>query len=75
MKPVNEADWLSRLNINITSSSNRIFNNGNHQLEISVGLTPRNGEIITDEQLNSVRLVTLEDDGSYQELSGEYRYF
>lgn len=75
MKPINEANWLSRLNINISSNSNRIFNNGYQQLEISVGLTPRNGEVITDDQLNSVRLVTLEDDGTYQELSGEYRYF
>ncbi|MFJ3466784.1 hypothetical protein [Pseudomonas sp. NPDC090201] len=74
MKPVNEADWLSRFNINITSSSNRIFNNGNHQLEVSVGLTPRNGQTVTQEQLDSIQLVTLEDDGRYQELSGEYGY-
>ena len=73
MKPINDTDWLSRLNINITSNSNRIFNNGNNQLEISVGLTPRKGETITKEQLNSVRLVTLDDDGMYQELSDEYR--
>ncbi|MFJ3466785.1 hypothetical protein [Pseudomonas sp. NPDC090201] len=73
MKPINEADWLSRLNINITSNSNRIFNNGNNQLQVSVGLTPRKGESITKEQLNSVRLVTLDDDGQYRELSGEYR--
>jgi hypothetical protein len=73
MKPINDADWLSRFNINITSNSNRIFNNGNHQLEVSVGLTPRKGETITTEQLKSVRLVTFDDDGQYQELSGEYR--
>jgi hypothetical protein len=73
MKPINEAGWLSRLNINITSNSNRIFNNGNNQLQVSVGLTPRKGESITKEQLNSVRLVTLDDDGQYRELSGEYR--
>lgn len=73
MRPINEADWLSRLAISITSNSNRIFNNGNHQLEVSVGLTPRKGESITKEQLESVRLVTLDDDGQYQELSGEYR--
>jgi len=73
MKPINEADWLSRLNINITSNSKRIFNNGNHQLEVSVGLTARKGKTITKEQLESVRLVTLDDDGQYQELSGEYR--
>ena len=69
MKPINEADWLSRLNINITSNSNRIFNNGNQQLEITVGITPRKGETVSEEQLNSVRLMTLEDNGQYQELS------
>ena len=71
MIPANDTKWLTRFKINITSNSNKIFGNGRHQLEVSVSLTPKAGNEVTEEQLDTIRLVTLDDDGVYQPLSGE----
>lgn len=62
--------WLSRFKIDITSSANRVFGNGRQQLEATVTLAPRSAATITDAQLASITLVTLDDDGVYRELSG-----
>jgi hypothetical protein len=65
--------WLSRFKIDITSSTNRVFGNGRQQLEATVTVAPRNGGTITDAQLASIALVTLDDDGVYRELSGQLK--
>lgn len=62
--------WLSRFKIDITSSTNKVFGNGRQQLEATVTVAPRNGGMITDAQLASIALVTLDDDGAYRELNG-----
>lgn len=70
MSPNNDTNWITKLNIDITSNSNRVFGNGRHQVEVTVSVTPKAGEQVTDEQLDSIRLVTLTDDGTYQRLDG-----
>lgn len=71
MTPANDTNWITRFSLSTTSNSNKVFSNGRQQIEISVSVTPKRGEIITEEQLDSIRLVTLDDDGNYQELTGE----
>ncbi|MFJ5298858.1 hypothetical protein ACIQAL_20270 [Pseudomonas sp. NPDC088368] len=71
MKPVTDTNWITKFGIHVTSNANKVFANGRHQLEISVSVTPKAGVDITDEQLDSIRLVTLDDNGAYQDLSGE----
>lgn len=71
MNPANDTNWITKFNIHVTSNSNKVFGNGRHQLEVSVSVTPKAGVEISDEQLDSIRLVTLDDDGAYQELDGE----
>lgn len=71
MNPANDTNWITKFNINVTSNSNKVFGNGRQQLEISVSVTPKSGVDITPEQLDSIRLVTLDDDGVYQALSGD----
>ena len=71
MNPANDTNWITKFNIHVSSNSNKVFGNGRHQLEVSVTVTPKAGVDITDEQLDSIRLVTLDDNGAYQELSGE----
>jgi hypothetical protein len=75
MSPANDTNWITKFNIHVTSNSNKVFGNGRHQLEVSVSVTPKAGVSISDEQLDSIRLVTLDDDGAYQTLSGELRMF
>jgi len=62
--------WLSQFKIELTSSSNKVFGNRRQQLEATVSVSPRTNAIITDEQLASIALVTLDDDGVYRELNG-----
>ncbi|HEY0288124.1 MAG TPA: hypothetical protein VGC62_14100 [Pseudomonas sp.] len=62
--------WLSQFKVEITSSANMVFGNGRQQLEATVIVAPRNHGTITDKQLASIALVTLDDDGVYRELTG-----
>lgn len=71
MNPAKDTNWITKFGIHVTSNSNKVFGNGRHQLEVSVSVTPKAGVEISEEQLNSIRLVTLDDDGHYQELNGE----
>lgn len=67
----NDTQWLSTFTLAVTSGSNTLFANGRQQIEITVGVTPQDGEEVTDEQMETIRLVTLDDDGNYQELPDE----
>lgn len=71
MRPNDDTNWITRFNISITSNANKVFSNGRQQLEVSVSVSPKSGQTITEEQMKSIRLVTLDDQGGYQELSGE----
>ncbi|NBB11424.1 hypothetical protein [Pseudomonas sp. SLFW] len=71
MTPANDTNWLTGFKVRITNSSNKVFNNGFQQLQISVSVTPKAGQEVTEEQLNSIRLVILDDDGHYKELEGD----
>lgn len=71
MKPANDTNWITKLKVQVTSNSGKVFGNGRHQLEVSVSVLPKTGIAISEEQFNSMRLVTLDDDGVYRELSGD----
>lgn len=71
MRPNDDTNWITKFNISITSNANKVFSNGRQQLEVSVSVSPKSGQTITEEQMKSIRLVTLDDQGVYQELSGE----
>lgn len=67
----NTGTWLNRFKVEITSSSNRLYGNGRQQIEVTVVVAPALGKNVTTEQLNSITLVTLDDDGVYRELQGQ----
>ena len=69
----NTSTWLNRFKIEITSNSHRLFSNGRQQIEVTVVVAPALGKTVTDEQLDSIVLVTLDDDGVYRELTGELK--
>lgn len=71
MRANDDTNWITKFNISITSNSNRVFANGRHQLEVSVSVSPKSGQEISAEQMESLHLVTLDDDGVYRKLSGE----
>lgn len=55
--------WLTRFRLDITSSSNRLYANGRQQVEVTVTLEPRKGETLSEESLNSLSLVLIDEDG------------
>ncbi|MDH0746404.1 hypothetical protein N5D61_08620 [Pseudomonas sp. GD03842] len=71
MSYTDDTQWISTFTLAVTSSSNKVFSNGRHQVEITVGVTPQEGEEVTEEQMASIQLVTLDDEGNYQGLSGD----
>lgn len=71
MQPKNDARWISHLSLSVTSGPNLIYGNGKQQVEITVQVTPKKNEL-TDEQFESIRLVTLDDDGVFRELTGNF---
>lgn len=71
MNIANDTRWLTAFNVNLTSNSRKLYANGRQQVEISVSVTFRSRAIFTKEQLDNIRLVILDDNGAFQELSGE----
>jgi hypothetical protein len=67
----NDTHWISIFTIAVTSGSNRVYANGRHQVQITVGVTAQEGEEVSAEQMEGIRLVRLDEDGNYQSLSGE----
>lgn len=65
------SQWLRRFRVDVTSSSNRVFGNGRQQVEVTVTLEPRDGQAITAEQLDSVRLLVCTDEGEYLALEAQ----
>ncbi|MCO7522351.1 MULTISPECIES: hypothetical protein [unclassified Pseudomonas] len=63
--------WLSRFEVAVTSNANRVFANGRQQVEITLSIEPRKGQEITAEQLATLQLVVLDDDGIPRDLQGD----
>jgi hypothetical protein len=70
MELANDTNWITKFDLQVTPSSNRIFANGRHQLEISVGVKLKDGHTLSDDQLDSLELVVLHDNGEYVSLNG-----
>ncbi|WP_449433670.1 hypothetical protein [Pseudomonas putida] len=56
--------WLSTFRLDITSNSNCVYANGRQQVEVTVTLEPRSGEVISDAALDSLTLLQFDDDGT-----------
>ncbi|WP_153788404.1 hypothetical protein [Pseudomonas sp. EMN2] len=65
--------WLRRFRLDITSSSNRVYANGRQQVEITVTLEPRDGETVTEQNLATLELLQVDDDGNIRVLDSELR--
>ncbi|QXH55458.1 hypothetical protein [Pseudomonas maumuensis] len=57
--------WLSRFRVDITSNSNRIYANGRQQVEVTVTVEPRSGQTVTEEQLDSIALLEIDENGEF----------
>lgn len=62
--------WLRRFRLDITSSSNRLYANGHQQVEVTITLEPRDGQTITEEQLSTLQLILIDDEGGIRDLDG-----
>lgn len=60
--------WLRRLRVDVTSPSNRVFANGQQQVEVTVTVEPREGHSLSQQQLDSISLVQFDDNGQLQPL-------
>lgn len=67
----NANTWLNQFKVEVTSNASRVFGNGRQQLEATVSVSARSNHTISREQLDSITLVTLDDDGVYRELQGK----
>lgn len=63
--------WLRRFRLDITSNSNRLYANGRQQVEVTITIEPREGQEITEQQLSTLQLVLIDDDGHVRDLEGD----
>lgn len=63
--------WLRRFRVDVTSNSNRVYANGRQQVEVTVTLEPRDGQTITEQNLASLELLQIDDDGKLHILDAE----
>lgn len=66
-----DAPWLDQFSIFLTSRSDRIYNNGRQQIEVTVLMAPAQGHVVTDTQLRTLTLVACTEDGQQFELSDD----
>lgn len=62
--------WLDQFNIFLTSRSDRVYNNGRQQIEVTVLITPADGQTVTDAQYDSLGLAYLNANGEWVALPG-----
>jgi hypothetical protein len=60
--------WLRRFRIDITSHSNRVYANGHQEIEVTVTVEPREGQSLDDQQMASISLVQVDDQGQLRHL-------
>lgn len=57
--------WLKEFTIKVSSNSDRVYNNGRQQIEISLIVEAHANQEVTDAQFNTLKPVYLDDDGNY----------
>lgn len=67
-----DAKWLSKFKIDVTSNSNKLYNNGAQQVKVTVSLTPVKGQEITDEQMDSLWIFLIKDGSDYRDLGRDF---
>lgn len=63
-----DAKWLSKFKIDVTSNTNKLYNNGNQQIKVTVSLTPVKGQEITDQQMDSIWIFLIKDGSDFRDL-------
>ncbi|RON52337.1 hypothetical protein BK666_02910 [Pseudomonas frederiksbergensis] len=58
-------NWLSNLNIAIDSASNRVYPNGRQQMKVTVSVEPLMSQTVTDEELESAKLLVRDASGKF----------
>ena len=66
--------WLRHFQLDITSNSRRVYANGHQQVEITVSLEPRKGQTISQQSLDSLTLVQIDDEGNPRVLDHPHLY-
>ncbi|MBJ9976846.1 hypothetical protein IAE35_11070 [Pseudomonas sp. S75] len=68
-EPTSESPcWLSSFQIFLTSRSDRLYNNGRQQIELTVLVVPGEGQTISDEQFDSISLAYEAAEGDWIDL-------
>ncbi|MFJ4389434.1 hypothetical protein [Pseudomonas soli] len=62
--------WLDQFSIFLTSRSDRVYNNGRQQIEVTVLIIPADGQTVTEEQYKSLGLAYLNASGEWLALPG-----
>ncbi|MFJ4389435.1 hypothetical protein [Pseudomonas soli] len=62
--------WLDQFSIFLTSRSDRVYNNGRQQIEVTVLILPAEGQAVTDAQYDSLGLAYLNANGEWVALPG-----
>lgn len=64
LQPPQRANWLTKGEITVSSSSNRLYPNGRQQIELLLVVEPQPGQTITAKELASLRLMVHKADGT-----------
>jgi hypothetical protein len=67
-----DAKWLSKFKVDVTSNSAKLYNNGSQQVKVTVSLTPIKGQEITNEQMDRIWLFLIKDGNDYRDLGIDY---
>ncbi|MFJ4389432.1 hypothetical protein [Pseudomonas soli] len=62
--------WLDQFSIFLTSRSDRVYNNGRQQIEVTVLIIPADGQTVTDAQYDSLGLAYLNANEEWVALPG-----
>ncbi|TDF81797.1 hypothetical protein [Pseudomonas sp. H9] len=64
--------WLKEFDIEVSSGSERVYNNGRQQIKISLIVEPRSGQEVTDAQFSTLMPVYRDNDGSFVTLPQDH---
>ncbi|MFK3776509.1 hypothetical protein [Pseudomonas sp. NPDC089406] len=64
-------NWLAGCDIQVSSCSNRAYNNGNQQIEITLSVEPAAGQVISAQQLATLVPIIELPDGSHTALTSD----
>ncbi|WP_342650698.1 hypothetical protein [Pseudomonas sp. REB1044] len=67
--PSPKPQWLDEFSLYLTSRSDRVYNNGRQQLELTVLIIPADGQTLSDAQFDSIGLAYQSENGEWLDLA------